>query len=498
MWSFVIYDKSRGPGNEKLFMARDRVGEKPFYYRYKNDIFEFSSELKGLGGNPNFDFHSLNAYLSLGYVPGHLCIMEGVHKLPPAHAGMLCFKNRKFHTWQYWKLPSLENVCENTAAPQTIASDVWELLKQSVRLRLRSDVPTGIFLSGGLDSSLITAAASIVSDSKIKTFTVAQPTSSLDESRYAKIIADHYGTEHEVLQMSRSSNDLFDELSPFIDEPIADTSILPSFLVSKLTAKYVKVALGGDGGDELFGGYSGYQNLLKSVNDFNWVPSFILKNLGMISSQLPAGVKGRNTFSSIRYGPKQKIIWSNSYFDPSLRKRIFSRDVYNEIRAHIESPEFMQLGVLNSELDAVNGMTRMDFLSRLPDCYLVKVDRASMASSLEVRVPWLDVNLIEYAFSKIPASLKCTIKDRRIIQNILAKEHLPKNFKTNRKQGFSFPFDDWIKGQNIHKYLDALPPSIFNFNEIDNLVLGQKNGRKNGSRIFALMMLNLFVKNFSS
>jgi asparagine synthase (glutamine-hydrolysing) len=489
MFAFAIWDKRRGVGHEQLFVARDRAGEKPFYYLNGGRSFEFASELKGLRTNRKFDFQGLNHYLALGYVPGDLCIAEGVKKLPPASAGLLDMQNGQFKIWQYWFLPENQTGSNKNVDGDELAEEAWSLLLESTRLRLRSDVPTGVFLSGGLDSSLVTAAATQVSDIPLKTFTIGVPGSSLDESVYAKQISDSFATDHYVLDIDKLSLEILDDFAQFIDEPIADSSVLPSYMVSRLTRQHVTVALGGDGGDELFGGYHHYQNILRSTKSLGHIPVSALNVVSRIAARLPAGIRGRNWLSSQRGGPAESGVWGSPYFDISLRRLLLNPDVVKQLKGGVELPEYRSLALLQNSDGLVDGLTRQDFQQLLPDDYLVKVDRASMANSLEVRTPFLDHNLVEFAFSRIPSDWKCTVNERRKLQNLMAKKYLPSKFEINRKQGFSIPMDDWLRNAQLDCLIELLPKDIFNVNYVKELITGHRRGRTNGARLFALLML---------
>ncbi len=491
MWAFAIYDQSKGTGFEKLFVARDRAGEKPFYYNYNLGCFQFASELKALRLSGEIDLNALNHYLALGYIPGELCIALGVKKLPPAHAGIYNFETRKFSKWRYWKLPPSRAHDDNNLNIEDLAEESWSLLKDSIKLRLRSDVPAGIFLSGGLDSSLITAAASEVSKHPVKTFTVGIPGSSLDETKHAHLISNAFNTDHHVLKIDEPSLDYLNELRPFIDEPIADSSIIPTFMISRLTRKYVTVALGGDGGDELFGGYNHYQSALRQQAYLGWLPSSLFKLISEFASILPAGTKGRNYLTSLKKGPLQSSIWGSPYFDVHLRKKLFTPSAIEQLGDDINLPEIKSLFLYNEGIDPIDKLTRLDFQQVLPDDFLVKVDRASMANSLEVRTPFLDYRLIENNFRKISSMQKVNLSERRILQNLMAKKHLPKNFEFNRKQGFSIPIDQWMKNISFKDVSSIAQRKFFNEKFIKELISGQSQKKTNGSRLFSLIMLNL-------
>ena len=492
MFAFAIYDQGTANISPSLFMARDRAGKKPFYYAHKGKVFAFASELKAIPTSlkGSIDFKALNYYLALGYVPNELCIVEGVKKLPAGYAARFYPESGLMNTWRWWSLPSFES-SNSILSGDALAEESWELLKDAVKIRLRSDVPVGIFLSGGLDSSLIAAAAAECSHQPISTFTIGIPGSELDESHHARLIANHFGTQHHLLELPETSLDVLEELSLLIDEPIADSSIIPTYLVSKLTRQHVTVALGGDGGDEVFGGYPHYQQVLSDKRNLGWVPFSLLQHVASLAAHLPAGVRGRNRLASLQGGINQTHVWGTPYFDRTLRTRILHSDVVAELGANLDAPEQYQLGLMKSGNSPVDALMRMDFQSVMVEDYLVKVDRSSMANSLEVRSPFLDYRLIEYAFKNIPNEWKVTLDERRRIQNLMAKKHLPKEFELNRKQGFSIPMDNWLRAGNISEKLSMLPSGLINSNAVTELVTGLNRGRSNGARLFCLIMLAL-------
>lgn len=495
MFALAIHDQGSADMAPSLFLARDRAGKKPFYYFHNGKHFQFASELKAIDAPPGIDTQALNYYLALGYIPGELCLARGVKKLPAAHAARFDLRSATLRVWKYWDLPA------NTATDQEdgdeLANDVESILMDSVKLRLASDVPLGVLLSGGLDSSLVVAAAARQLSQPVKTFTISLPGTRYDEAPYAKRVADYYATDHHVLEVSKPSIDILDELVGFVDEPLADSSLIPAFMVSKLTRKHVTVALGGDGGDELFGGYTDYPTSLADQRRFGWMPSPILKAAGRLASLLPAGVKGRNRLASLQGGPLEQMIWGSPYFDIALRRRIFTPSQLRDLGAELDAPERWLLGLYRNGRDPVDRMTRTHFGSILADDYLVKVDRASMANSLEMRSPFLDYRLIEYAFARIPSHWKVQGSETRRIQRILAKRLLPPDLDSNRKQGFSIPMDAWLRQDGCRRVRDVMAylPETIARQEVHNLISGQMRGRANGSRLFALIMLGIAAKN---
>ena len=496
MFAFAIYDAGTTTTPPSFFFARDRAGKKPFYYFHEGHRFQFASELKAIDARTSLDLKALNYYMALGYVPGEMCLAKNIFKLPPAHAARLDLATFKFKVWRYWQLP------KNNANPYAIGEELTdraeELLLDAVRLRMISDVPLGVLLSGGLDSSLIVAAAARQSSMPVKTFTIAMPGSKLDESAYAKCVGDYFGTEHHVLEaLNPSMAIIIDELAHYVDEPIADSSMIPTFLVSRLTRQHVTVALGGDGGDELFGGYSDYPKSLADQERLWWAPPFLLMSVGKLAANLPAGVRGRNLLVSLRGGGLQQMIWGSPYFDTALRRRVLTGDVLNRLGEDLDAPERWLLNLFMEGVDPVDSMTRTHFGSILPDDFLAKVDRASMAFSLEIRSPFLDYRMVEFAFSNIPSVWKVSGNMTRRIQGILAQRMLPPNFVTNRKQGFSIPLDEWLRVDKcniIKEWLSFLPEAISR-SEIRKLIVGHMNGRANGSRLFGLLMLAIACKN---
>jgi len=495
MFAFVIYDQGGDVSPPSLFFARDRAGEKPFYYIHTNSTFQFASELKALDHSRQINLHSLNHYLSLGYVPGNMCLFEGVKKLPPAHSGRLDLKTGNLEINRYWELP--KNRPDSQLDGAQLARRAGELIEDSVRLRLVADVPVGVLLSGGLDSSLVVAAAAHVSSAPVETFTIALPGSSLDEAHHAQKVASYFGARHHVLPIVKPSFDLFDGLAPFIDEPIADSSILPSWLVFGMARKQVTVALGGDGGDELFGGYLDYTASLADERRWGWIPPLVIRTAAVASSFLPAGVWGRNRLASLRGGPFQQLIWGRPYFDSRLRRRLLKEGPASELGAALEAPEHFLLALFHQGANPVDSMTRTHFGSILPDDFLVKVDRASMAHSLEMRAPFLDHRLIEFAFSQVPSQWKVQGLESRRLQRLIAKQWLPSDLDINRKQGFSIPINEWLRNlgeEGLMARMDGLP-DVINLDEVRHLVRGHLMGRANGGRLFALIMLAMAMRN---
>jgi asparagine synthase (glutamine-hydrolysing) len=495
MFAFAIHDVGSASVPPTLFLARDRAGKKPIYYAWDGQRLEFASELKAISHRGDLSLSALNFYLALGYVPHEHCIVHGVKKLPPAHAAKLDFSNFDLRVWRYWSLPA--NCPDLGVDGDSLADEAGKLIEDATRLRLEADVPVGVLLSGGLDSSLVVAAAAHVSSAPVRTFTVTIPGSSLDESVHARKVARYFGTEHHELALEGTGLDALDDIAQFIDEPIADSSLIPTFLVSRLTRQHVTVALGGDGGDELFGGYNDYPASLADQHRLGWLPQSALAIAASAASYLPAGIRGRNRIASLRGGPLQQMIWGRPYFDIALRQRILSRDAYAALGQELDAPERFLIGLYGNGVDAVDCMTRTHFGSILPDDFLVKVDRMSMALSLEMRAPLLDYRLVEFAYGRIPSPWKVNECETRRVQKILVSRWLPPELDVQRKQGFSIPFEMWLRAvgeKSLPRHFASLPECI-NRGEVARLIKGLAHGRSNGARLFALMMLSISANN---
>jgi len=498
MFAFALHDAGDAVTAPRLHLARDRAGKKPLYYRHGRDGFEFASELKAIPGPHAIDLDALNDYLALGYVAGERCIARGVRRLPPGHHACLDLASGRLTVERYWSLPM--RAPDERLTLQTAADHAQALLEDSVRLRLESDVPVGVLLSGGLDSSLVVATAARAGAQPVSTFTITQPGSPLDEADQAARIARHFGTRHHALALQAPSLDLLEELAPLIDEPLADSSLIPTWLVSRLARRHVTVALGGDGGDELFGGYGDYAQALADARRLRPVPAPLLGAVARIAASLPAGVRGRNRLASLRAGPCQAIVWGSPYFDLELRRRVLRPEAWRAIDAQaggLARPERELERLFSAGCSPLDGMTRTHFGSILPDDFLVKVDRASMAHALEMRSPLLDYRLVEFAFGTLPDRLKVTEQGSRLVQRELARRLLPPDTDFSRKQGFSIPIDAWMRADGerlFERWRPHLPEAICP-REVRALLAGLHRGRANGARLYALLVLAIAHRN---
>lgn len=497
MFAFALFDANK----ERLFVARDRAGEKPLYYAVANGSFRFASELKGLMADPSFDREinpeALDCYLAFGFVPGDLCMLQRSNKLPPAHALSFDVRAGTVHKWQYWNLPDCE--LESLGTSQDAEALVGELesrLHTAVRRQLVADVPVGVLLSGGVDSSLITALAARERP-EIKTFTIRFPGhAGFDETEHARLIASHFGTQHIELEGAESTVDLMPALARQYDEPMADSSMVPTFIISKLVREHCKVALGGDGGDELFGGYAKYNRHLHSARRLAFLPQLFRTSLASLAETvLPVGFRGRNFLQQLATDFDKTLPLDGVHFDRSGRRSLTKGGPgYDSIAEDVWSRRVPLVS------DMVQRATRHDFENYLPEKILVKVDRASMLNSLEVRAPFLDYQLVEFAFSNVPSLLKVSLNERKILLKKFAARLLPPDFDVQRKQGFSIPLASWLESgpwrEFFHDVLTDTASTTFDRKAVASLLAGQAKGYSNSERLFSLVLLELWRKEY--
>ena len=467
MYAFVIWDKK----NRSLTLVRDRMGEKPLYYGWQgegvNKVFIFGSELKALKPHPEFkreiNRNAIALQLRHNYIPDPYSIYKNIHKLLPGHYLQLKENDLKKgflpKITNYWSLIKCAIDGTKNQLPLKgleIQNDLEEYLKLSVKQQMISDVPTGAFLSGGIDSSTIVSLMQSQSNKPIKTFTIGFSKNDFNEARYAKKIAKHLGTDHTELYFSpKTAMEVIPKLPTIHDEPFSDNSQIPSFLLSQLASKKIKVALSGDGGDELFCGYNRYGSTNNWSNKFDLIP-------GSVRKILANGIKSTSQDklnSLLNLFPNLNEYASNGYKIKSINALEAKNlsDLYYVLSSHWQNPTEAVIGSkepgtfltkFQPKLTNLNNhqtMMALDQITYLPNDILVKVDRTSMASSMEARVPFLDHRLIEYSW-KIPYSLKFRNgKSKWILRKIL-KNYVPENLTERPKMGFGIPLNDWLRG----------------------------------------------------
>lgn len=483
MFSFAIYDSIQN----RIFCARDRIGEKPFYFSHNENAFMFGSELKSLfelTTDLSINKEALSCYLAKGFVPGDQCIVSGFEKLPPSHALTYDINTSVLKTWQYWHVPVFQN---NIAFDnlEEVVEQLEFLLDKSVANQLQADVPVGVLLSGGVDSSLVTAIASR-KKKDLMTFSVSFPKAGIyDESEYARLISSHFNTKHLELNCEDNFALHLPEILAQFDEPMVDSSMLPMWALSRQVKNYCKVVLGGDGGDEVFGGYAHYQNFHKLASLFGgkFLPLRRLSS-NVANTVLPIGCKGRSYFDAFGADLNSDTPQYKTLFDADWIKRLTHGMWGSGFRAQ-------KCGRFHNELDGdlIYRCTVNDLRNYLPEDILVKVDRASMHHGLEVRSPFLDKELVEFAFAMVHSKFKVKSSDRKILLRTLARKLLPNNFDFKRKQGFSIPINNWLKAGPFRDFFwDILTSKtcVFDTKHVRRLLSEQDIGFKHGERIFAL------------
>jgi asparagine synthase (glutamine-hydrolysing) len=498
MFALVIYDESR----EEMILARDRAGEKPLFYRLEGEALYFASELKALLVNSDFPRRinpiSLDCYFAMGYVPADNCILSGYNKLPAAHAMSFCVRSGSSKIWRYWDLPECQfDLREDRNISETLLLDELEnLIEDAVARQMVADVPVGILLSGGLDSSIITAMA-VRHSKNVRTFSIGfKGHSRFDESSHAKMVADHFCTEHTVLHADSNLAELLPMLVRHFDEPMVDSSMFPMWVVSNLVKRHCKVALGGDGGDELFGGYDQYSSLLRMKSLQSYVPAWLRYRMSIMAERnLPVGFKGRNYILGLEADLKNNLPFHARLFDYNSRQRLMGM-----ISPEAFCAENIFMNRIVGNADLVQRAIRSDFKNYLVDDILVKVDRASMSNSLEVRTPFLDYRLIEFAFGRIPSHLKATRNERKIFLKRLACRFLPSQYDFDRKQGFTIPLADWLRaGEMRDLFWEVLtdPGSVYDSTMTLALLKSQDRGYSNTERLFSMVQFEIWRKMYS-
>jgi asparagine synthase (glutamine-hydrolysing) len=448
MFAIGIWDDSR----KRLFLARDRLGKKPLYYSFVNGNFLFASELKAIMAYPHFSRKvnplSFMKYLFFEYIPTPHTIFHDARKLPPA--SYLILENNEIKVTEYW-FPFDSEKGEGPLPEGEIESKMIELLRQSVKRRLMSDVPLGVFLSGGIDSSAVAAFAQKEVPGKIKTFSIGFEDPSFDESKYASLASKFLGTDHREQTMTPSDLlNLVPNLPDILDEPMADASILPTYLLSKFTREYVTVALGGDGGDELFAGYPTYL-AHKVARQYNFFLTRFHPLLQFGGNLIPVSddnisfdFKVKKFLSGIGCSESiRNFIWLGSFSFSELRK-VLSPEMNGRFDQGRLTEEIQSYEKEFPLVDKTSLLQYLDMKLYLQEDILVKVDRASMACSLEVRAPFLDHELVEFVMN-LPSSLKLRRFTSKYLLKKVMKDFLPKEVIHRKKKGFGVPIAKWVK-----------------------------------------------------
>ncbi|MCK5509106.1 MAG: asparagine synthase (glutamine-hydrolyzing) [Desulfobacterales bacterium] len=489
MFAFGIWDDEK----KRLMLARDRVGIKPLYYYQKEGTFLFASELKALLQHPSVErelnLEAVNYYFMLGYIPRELCIFKNIRKLLPGH--YLLFKDGDITTHCYWSLP--QSVTSVLKTEEEYTDELLELLNESVRMRLISDVPLGVFLSGGVDSSIIAALMAKNTDTPVKTFSIGFEEAKYNELTYARRIANHIGSDHNEFIVSLDQVESIEKLAYFYDEPFADSSAIPTYFVSKMAREFVTVVLSGDGGDELFGGYNWYSWVL-AQNRYNILPEFLRQSISLAAGISPGKYRGQHFLGVLALDEFNTFLERTGYFVGKELAKLLPD-------AHTKDCHSQYQVFYNAQgREPLDRLTRTDFHYYLPDDILTKVDRASMSVSLEARVPLLDHKICEFAF-QLPSSMKLRHNTKKYLLKKLAAKILPDDFPLERKQGFSIPLQSWMDGE-VGTLLsqvvnDGKVKEIINIPFVVSLLNEhRRNNVDNGQKLWAVLMFGLWCQRY--
>ncbi|MFH6603642.1 asparagine synthase (glutamine-hydrolyzing) [Maribacter algicola] len=497
MWAFALWDSTE----RHLFISRDRLGEKPLNYMVYKDTFLFASEIKSImayTGGVDVDTDMEELYLFLGYVPSPYTFYKSIKKLPAGK--FLVVKDKKVSEHTYWQLPDIGET-DLRKDKKKINSELSELLYDSIRIRMRSDVPYGAFLSGGLDSSSIVAIMSEISSFPVKTFTIGFNEKAFDERKKAEVIAERFRTEHAVKIVDKSSleKSIKDILYHF-DEPFADPAAIPTSFLAESAAEHVKMVLTGDGGDEVFAGYSNYQSELFAEGYQKRVPRFLKKSLPMLIDGLGNVVTGDIRYKLNRVG---RVLDSfNLDFDQRLITKFVKippkevKSILNDKSYQIE--DFISESLYNCRLkDPFYRLNYFHLKVSLADQMLAKVDRTSMAHSLETRAPFLDHRIVELMY-QVDKSLKMPKYSDQGVKYLLKEvmgQKLPKSILDRKKQGFEVPLREWFKDGEFDDMLDSTPTlNILNDCAVMKLIEENKNGQvDHGALLWRIVLLQKWM-----
>ena len=506
MFAITIYDKKAN----KLIFIRDRAGVKPFYYYKKDSLILFSSELKSFHNHPDFqkdiNKSSLSLYLQFGYIPEPHSIFKNTYKLKAGHYIEIDLKSQKFEEIKYWDVVDFYNKPKLDISQNEAIEKTEELLKSSFEYRMVSDVPVGVFLSGGYDSSVVTAILQKQRTEKLNTFTIGFKEKGFDEAPYAKEVAKYLGTNHtEYYCTQKDALEIIPKLCEIYDEPFGDSSAIPTILVSQLARKDVTVSLSADGGDEIFAGYSKYTTALQYFNKFKSIPNSVksLVKLGMDNINPNHIPILSNTYNfATRYEKINGILkakssveamkYTSEYFTKKERDTILKVH-FDDLKTNFD----IQIADTNDEM---NQMLAIDYKTYMIDDILTKVDRATMSVSLEGREPLLDYRIVEFV-SQLPSNLKYKDGDKKWLLKQITHKYLPKEMMDRPKQGFGVPLTEWFRDELKEYFMIYLDErriekeGLFNSKEVVRLRDSYLSGnRENVQKLWFLLMFEMWYE----
>lgn len=505
MFAFSIWDRNR----KTLFLARDRMGIKPLHYTLLPDgKLIFSSELKSIMLNPalprNIDPMAIEEYFSFGYIPDPKTIYKNIFKLEPGYTLTIKRGEKKLTPRQYWDVPFVSN---GITTVSDATEGLIEHLEDAVKIRMLAEVPLGAFLSGGVDSSAVVAMMAQSSSGSINTCSISFSDPSFDEAEYASQVAARYKTNHQVEQVNPDDFDLIDKLAGLYDEPYADSSAMPTYRVCELAKKRVTVALSGDGGDENFAGYRRYKWHMIEEQMRSLMPGSIRKPvfgaLGRLYPKIdwaPRMFRAKSTFQALERDAVEGYFHNFSILPDALRKKLYSRKLNAELDGY-HGIEVFKRYLKDAPDHPLSMVQYLDFKTYLPGDILTKVDRASMAHALEVRVPILDHVFVEW-ISGLSPEIKLKGQEGKYVLKKSLEPHLSNDILYRKKMGFAVPLAKWFRGSLRERVRQSLlgktmqETGLFNQAFIQNLVDQHQSGKRDYSAaIWSLLMFESFFRN---
>jgi asparagine synthase (glutamine-hydrolysing) len=505
MFAIALWDTRR----RRLLLARDRVGKKPLFYSARNGTLWFGSEAKSILQDPavprDVDRDAIDSFLHYQYVPHPLSAFEALRKLPPAHT--LAWEDGRTEVRRYWKLSYSPD--DEYLAPEEMHERIREELLEATRLRLRSDVPLGAFLSGGVDSSAIVAAMTHFSSGRVKTFSIGFDVEEFDETAYAREVAELFDTEHHEFRVEPHAMEILPKLIWHYGEPFADQSAIPSFYLSELTRRHVTVALNGDGGDEDFAGYPRF--IAQTIAErFDWMPQTLASAGARAMDAIGPGSKPRSFRSRLRrlshaisMTPDQRYAMWIAYFTELERRDLYTPEFLASLGEERTAPTVIRAPYEASDAtEFVDKLLDVDVNTYLPGDLLVKMDIATMAHSLEVRSPLLDHRFMEMA-ARLPASAKLSGQTTKKVFKDALRPWLPDHILDRQKMGFGVPIGDWFRGALRDLPGDVLldPRSLergyFEESSVRGIIDRHLAGEEDTSnKIWALLQLELWLRTY--
>jgi asparagine synthase (glutamine-hydrolysing) len=495
MFGIALWDQPR----RTLLLARDRSGIKPLHYVERNGRLYFGSEIKSMLAagvvDTRINLQALDHYLAFLYTPPESSIFANVRKLPPGH--YLRWTDGRATLRQYWHVSAEETF----AGTERDAVDALrDVMADAIRCHMVSDVPLGAFLSGGVDSSAVVAFMAQASAQPVKTFSIGFGDAEFDELEHARAVARHFGTDHYEFVVRPDGLSILDRLVSHFDEPFADSSAIPTWYVSEIARRHVTVVLSGDGGDELFGGYDRYLAHPRVAHFDRIAVPGLRAMAGLVWPTLPHGTRGKNFLRHVSKSDEGRFLDSLVFFQADERLALYSDDVLEEIDVDAEA-RLAQHFLRFRSLPLHSEMMRFDFETYLPQDVLTKVDRMSMAHSIESRVPILDNRVIDFA-ATLPARFKIKNGRRKHVLKEALKPLLPAGILDRRKQGFGIPLGDWFRGGLTDLFSDVLNSprarqrGYFNTLFVDRLIREHLGGRDHTLRLWQLLMFELWHRQY--